>query len=226
MVFSQKFRIFVEYKNVMINITYAITVCNELVELTNLLNFLQPRIKSDDEILIQYDEDSVTKEVKDYVTILSQLHKSQIRVISFSLNSDFASFKNNLKDNANGMFIFQIDADEIPSEYLVENLQFFLESNKDVDLYFVPRVNTVEGLTKEHIQKWRWNVNENGWVNFPDYQTRIYRRTSEIHWVNKVHERIVGFNTMTVLPAEEDYCLYHHKQIERQEKQNAFYDTI
>ena len=226
MVFSQKFRIFVEYKNVMINITYAITVCNELVELTNLLNFLQPRIKSDDEILIQYDEDSVTKEVKDYVTILSQLHKSQIRVIAFPLNSDFASFKNNLKDNANGMFIFQIDADEIPSEYLVENLQFFLESNKDVDLYFVPRVNTVEGLTNEHIQKWRWNVNENGLVNFPDYQTRIYRRTSEIHWVNKVHERIVGFNTMTVLPAEEDYCLYHHKQIERQEKQNAFYDTI
>ena len=226
MVFSQKFRIFVEYKKVMINITYAITVCNELVELTNLLNFLQPRIKSDDEILIQYDEDSVTKEVKDYVTILSQLHKSQIRVITFPLNSDFASFKNNLKDNANGMFIFQIDADEIPSEYLVENLQFFLESNKDVDLYFVPRVNTVEGLTNEHIQKWRWNVNENGWVNFPDYQTRIYRRTSEIHWVNKVHERIVGFNTMTVLPAEEDYCLYHHKQIERQEKQNAFYDTI
>ena len=226
MVFSQKFRIFVEYKNVMINITYAITVCNELVELTNLLNFLQPRIKSDDEILIQYDEDSVTKEVKDYVTILSQLHKSQIRVIAFPLNSDFASFKNNLKDNANGMFIFQIDADEIPSEYLVENLQFFLESNKDVDLYFLPRVNTVEGLTNEHIQKWRWNVNENGWVNFPDYQTRIYRRTSEIHWVNKVHERIVGFNTMTVLPAEEDYCLYHHKQIERQEKQNAFYDTI
>ena len=226
MVFSQKFRIFVEYKNVMINITYAITICNELVELTNLLNFLQPRIKSDDEILIQYDEDSVTKEVKDYVTILSQLHKSQIRVIAFPLNSDFASFKNNLKDNANGMFIFQIDADEIPSEYLVENLQFFLESNKDVDLYFVPRVNTVEGLTNEHIQKWRWNVNENGWVNFPDYQTRIYRRTSEIHWVNKVHERIVGLNTMTVLPAEEDYCLYHHKQIERQEKQNAFYDTI
>ena len=210
----------------MINITYAITVCNELVELTNLLNFLQPRIQSDDEILIQYDTDSVTKEVKDYVTILSQLHQSQIRVISFPLNGDFASFKNNLKDNANGIFIFQIDADEIPSEYLVANLRDFLEYNKDVDLFFVPRVNTVEGLTQEHIQKWRWNVNEQGWVNFPDYQTRIYRRTSEIHWVNKVHERIVGFNTMSVLPAEEEYCLYHPKDIKRQEKQNAFYDTI
>ena len=210
----------------MINITYAITVCNELNEITNLINFLHPKIQKDDEILIQYDEGSVTKEVMDYLNILTQLHTNQIKVIGFPLNGDFASYKNNLKDNAKGIFIFQIDADEIPSEYLIENLHDFLQYNKDVDLYFVPRVNTVEGLTEEHIQKWRWNVNETGWINFPDYQTRIYRRTSEIHWVNKVHERIVGFNTMTVLPQEEDYCLYHHKQIQRQEKQNAYYDTL
>ena len=144
----------------MINITYAITVCNELVELTNLLNFLQPRIQSDDEILIQYDEDSVTKEVKDYVTILSQLHQSQIKVISFPLNGDFASFKNNLKNNANGIFIVNIDADEIPNEYLVENLHNFLELNKEVDLFFVPRVNTVEGLTEEHVKKWGWSISK------------------------------------------------------------------
>ena len=210
----------------MIDITYAITVCNELNEITNLVNFLHPRIEKNDEILIQYDEDSVTKEVMDYLTILTQLHTNQIKVIGFPLNGDFASYKNNLKDNAKGIFIFQIDADEIPSEYLVENLHDFLEYNKDVDLYFLPRVNTVEGLTDEHIKKWGWNVNEKGWVNFPDYQTRIYRRTSEIHWVNKVHERIVGFNTMTVLPQEEDYSLYHHKEIQRQEKQNSYYETL
>jgi len=209
----------------MINVTYAITVCNELVEITNLINFLHPRIKKDDEILIQYDSDSVTSQVKDYLAILTQLH-SNVRVIGFSLNKDFASYKNNLKNHANGMFIFQIDADEMPSEYLVENLQFFLESNKEVDLFFVPRINTVAGLTKEHIQKWRWKVDENGWVNFPDYQTRIYRRTSEIEWQGKVHERIIGYNTLSVLPQEEEYCLYHHKQIERQEKQNDYYDTI
>jgi hypothetical protein len=209
----------------MINVTYAVTVCNELVEITNLINFLHPRLKKDDEILIQYDLDSVTPQVKDYLTILTQLH-SNVRVIGFPLNKDFASYKNNLKNHANGMFIFQIDADEMPSEYLVENLQFFLESNKEVDLFFVPRINTVEGLTKEHIQNWRWKVDENGWVNFPDYQTRIYRRTSEIEWQGVVHERIVGYNTLSVLPQEEEYCLYHHKQIERQEKQNALYDTI
>jgi hypothetical protein len=142
------------------------------------------------------------------------------------LNNDFASFKNNLKDNASGIFIFQIDADEIPSEHLMENIKDIIEYNKDVDLFFVPRVNTVDGLTKEHIKKWKWQVNELGWVNFPDYQTRLYRRTSEIQWQGKVHERIVGYNTLSVLPQEEQYCLYHHKKIERQEKQNDYYDTI
>ena len=210
----------------MINITYAVTVCNELEEITKLINFLHPRIKSEDEILIQYDENSTTDAVKQYLLIISQLHNTNIRVISYPLNNDFASFKNNLKDNANGIFIFQIDADEIPSEYLVENLSEFIEFNKDVDLFFVPRVNTVEGLTKQHIKKWKWQVNDKGWVNFPDYQTRIYRRTSEIEWVGKVHERIIGYNTLSILPSEEQYCLYHPKKIDRQEKQNAYYDTI
>jgi hypothetical protein len=209
----------------MINITYAITVCNELNEITQLIDFLKNRIDTDDEILIQYDEDSATDAVKNYLKIITQLHTS-VKVIGFPLSGDFASYKNNLKNHANGMFIFQIDADEIPSEYLMENIKDILDYNKDVDLFFVPRVNTVKDLTKEHIKKWGWNVNELGWVNFPDYQTRLYRRTSEIEWNGKVHERIIGYNTLSVLPAEEQYCLYHHKEIERQEKQNAYYDTI
>ena len=210
----------------MINITYAITVCNELDEITKLIDFLNNRIDKEDEILIQYDSDAATKPIIDYLKIISQLHNTNIKVISFPLNNDFASYKNNLKNHANGMFIFQIDADEIPSEYLMENIHEFLEYNKDVDLFFIPRINTVDGLTKEHIKKWKWNVNELGWVNFPDYQTRLYRRTSEIEWQGKVHERVVGYNTLSVLPAEQNYCLYHHKQIERQERQNDYYATI
>ena len=213
-------------KNTMINITYAITVCNELEEITKLVDFLKDKIQKEDEILIQYDENSVTEPVRAYLRILSQMHTDTIKVIGFPLNNDFASYKNNLKNNAKGIFIFQIDADEIPSEHLMENIKDIIEYNKDVDLFFVPRINTVEGLTKEHIKKWKWQVNELGWVNFPDYQTRLYRRTSEIEWQGKVHERIVGYNTLSVLPQEEQYCLYHHKQIERQEKQNAYYDTI
>jgi hypothetical protein len=209
----------------MVNVTYAITVCNEIEEITRLVNFLHPRIQSDDEILIQYDEVGVTKEVSDYLRIINQLHDN-INVIGFPLNKDFASFKNNLKTHAKGIFIFQIDADEMPSEYLVTNMHDLLEANLDIDLFFVPRVNTVEGLTESHIQKWGWKVNEHGWVNWPDLQTRLYRRTSEIEWEGKVHERIKGYNTLTLLPLEEEYALYHPKHIERQEKQNALYETI
>jgi hypothetical protein len=143
----------------MINVTYAITVCNELVEITNLINFLHPRIKKDDEILIQYDLDSVTPQVKDYLTILTQLH-SNVRVIGFPLNKDFASYKNNLKNHANGMFIVNIDADEIPNEYLIKNIHQLLDYNKDVDLFFVPRINTVEGLTEAHVKKWGWSISK------------------------------------------------------------------
>lgn len=205
-------------------ISYAITVCNELEEITNLLNFLQTNIRPEDEIVIQYDETSATDSVKDYVNLMDKMHENHT-VIGFPLNKDFASFKNNLKSHCTKEYIFQIDADEIPHESLVEVLHQVLEMNQ-VDVIFIPRVNTVDGLTKEHIEKWGWQVNESGWVNFPDYQTRVYRNTEEIMWMNKVHERITGYNTVSNLPPKEEYSLYHHKGIQRQEKQNEFYGTI
>jgi hypothetical protein len=95
-----------------------------------------------------------------------------------------------------------------------------------VEVLRVPRINTVAGLTNEHIQKWGWNVNEQGWVNFPDYQWRIYKRTPYIVWENRVHEVLNGFKSLAHLPAEEEFCLYHHKDIKRQEKQNELYSKL
>jgi glycosyltransferase involved in cell wall biosynthesis len=208
----------------MASISYAVTVCNEIDELAQLLNFLQLHIREEDEIVIQYDEASVTKDVADYLNLINVMHSNH-KVVGFSLNNDFASFKNNLKSHCSKDYIFQIDADEIPHEYLIEILGEVLDSN-NVDIVFVPRINTVEGLTQSHIQQWGWNVNETQWVNFPDYQTRIYKNTDDVTWMGKVHERITGYNTFSNFPAEEQFCLYHHKQIERQEKQNSFYATI
>tara|TARA_B110000858_G_scaffold131289_1_gene149338 strand:- start:2475 stop:3098 length:624 start_codon:yes stop_codon:yes gene_type:complete len=205
-------------------ISYAITVCNELEEITKLLNFLQTNIRKEDEIVIQYDETSVTDEVMDYLKLMNSMHENH-KVIGFPLNKDFASFKNNLKSHCTKDYIFQVDADEIPHEFLVEYVGQVLDENP-VDIVFVPRVNTVKGLTQPHIDKWKWNVNEKGWVNFPDYQTRIYKNTEDVTWMNKVHERITGYNTFSNFPAEEQWSLYHHKQIDKQEKQNEFYETI
>jgi glycosyltransferase involved in cell wall biosynthesis len=204
-------------------ISYAITVCNEIEELTKLLNFLQLNIRKEDEIVIQYDSESVTDDVMEYLNLMEKMHN--YKVVGFPLNKDFASFKNNLKPNCSGDYIFQIDADEIPHDALIEYLPQLLENNP-VDIIFVPRVNTVEGLTDEHIQKWRWNVNEKGWVNWPDYQVRLYKKTDDIEWRNKVHETLTGYNTFSNFPAEEHWSLYHPKEIKRQEKQNQFYETI
>jgi len=205
------------------NISYAITVCNELEEITKLLNFLQLHIRETDEIVIQYDKDSATNEVKEYLKLMEKMHNYTI--VEFPLNKDFATFKNNLKSNCTKDYIFQIDADEIPHEALIEYLPQVLDTNP-VDVIFVPRVNTVEGITDHHIFKWGWRVNEKGWVNYPDYQLRIYKRTDDVEWKNKVHETITGYTTFSNFPAEEHWSLYHPKDIKRQEKQNNFYETI
>jgi hypothetical protein len=142
------------------------------------------------------------------------------------LNGDFGAQKNYLTSLCSGDYIFQIDADELPTVWMMHNLADILEANPELEVYLVPRINTVEGLTEEHIKKWNWNVNERGWINFPDYQWRIYKNDSKIQWVNKVHERLIGFSTYSLLPEETPFCLYHAKEISRQESQNEFYDTL
>ena len=203
-------------------ISYAITVCNELEEIKRLVSFLLLHKSKQDEIVILFDSKG-TKEVRDYLIKIEEkitlLHKEKF-------NNDFGQWKNLLSKLCSGDYIFQIDADELPTEDLINNLPYILEINPEVDVFLVPRINTVEGLTQEHIRQWRWNVNEKGWVNFPDYQWRIYKNYSGIKWKNKVHEVLEGFKTSTLLPAEEEYCLYHPKTIDRQERQNNYYDTL
>jgi glycosyltransferase involved in cell wall biosynthesis len=203
-------------------ISYAITVCNELEEVKRLVNFLLSNKREQDEIVILFDKQNGSQEVRQYVSDLPK----QITVKRDKFQGHFADWKNLLTSYCTGDFIFQIDADEVPCTPLIESLPYILEINQELDVLLVPRVNTVEGLTQEHIQKWGWNINSEGWVNWPDFQWRIYRNSPEVKWVNKVHERLEGFKSYTTLPMEEDYSLYHPKTIERQERQNSYYDTL
>ncbi len=208
-------------------ISYAITVCNEIEEIKRLIPFLLEHKRVEDEIVVQQDANFsqwTSNDVEEYCSILQ--HGGKIQYTQQPLNKDFAQFKNNLTKHCSGDYIFQIDADEIPNKALLENLPEILQANPDHEVYYVPRVNTVEGLTQEHIQKWNWRVNENGWVNWPDYQMRIWKNKPEIKWRNKVHEVLEGHKNFSALPAQEELALYHPKQIERQEKQNEFYETI
>jgi hypothetical protein len=205
-------------------ISYAITVCNEKLEVKRLVDFLLANKRKQDEIVVLYDQKNGDEEVINMLTKLNKLPNFQVWRGFFE--GHFADWKNKLTEYCSGDYIFQIDADEIPNLILIKHIPEVIESNKGVDVILVPRVNTVDGLSQDHITKWRWNVNEKGWVNWPDYQWRIYRKSDDIKWVNKVHEKLEGFKQYAGLPAEEHYALHHPKTIERQEKQNAYYDTL
>ena len=206
-------------------ISYAITVCNEHKEIQKLLTFLFEHKRKEDQIVVQMD----TKATKDVWNVCESFETKpfdEYKLIECALNKNFAAYKNNLNNNCDGDWIFQIDADEIPNEYLLEALPFILEANSDVEAYWVPRVNTVAGITDEHIAKWGWRVSEDGWVNFPDWQMRLFRNSDDIYWIKPVHEQLKGYTKFANLPAEEKFALYHPKDIGRQEMQNKFYDTI
>lgn len=205
-------------------ISYAITVCNEYEELKKLFLFLKENKRPQDEIMTIFDQTNGDERIAEFLTKYNKLPNIQFFRVFF--DNDFAKHKNILIGHCEGDYIFQIDADEMPNEEFIKNLPAILEMNPDNEVYLVPRVNTVEGLTKDHIIKWRWNVNEQGWVNWPDYQWRIFKKNNKIRYKNKVHEVLYGYNTFAPLPADENYCLYHPKTIERQEKQNEYYSKL
>lgn len=206
-------------------VSYTITACNEHNELRVLLQFLKTNIDNNDEVVIQLDSESVTDEVRDVVKSYENQIPS-LKIIEFPLNKDFATFKNNLKLHCSKDWIFNIDADEIPAGFLVQSLHDILSMNEDLDVLIVPRWNIVEGITEDHIRRWGWKYDDLGRINFPDFQMRIYKNHPRINWVNKVHEKLNGFSKYTFFPQEKEYCLFHNKTIDRQEKQNNFYGEI
>jgi hypothetical protein len=205
-------------------ISYAITVCNELEEIERLIKFLHSNKRTEDEICVLLDKPKAS----DY--LVNQLYRyssaNWIFLKESAFQGHFADWKNELTKMCSGDYIFQIDADEIPNLTLIEQLPKIIEANKELEVMLVPRVNTVEGITQEHIKRWNWKVEQNGWVNWPDYQWRIYKNASNIKWKNKVHEVLDGFKTFSHLPSNELYSLRHDKNIEKQENQNNFYNKL
>lgn len=204
-------------------ISYGITVNNEVEEITLLLNTLLPLIDKGDEVIVLQDITGKNQRVTD---VLDKYGDRIIR-LEARLDGDFATFKNNLIQAAKNKYLFQIDADEIPKESLIKEIKLHLFKNRKKDVFMVPRINIVNGITDGHIKQWDWKVNEKGYINFPDYQHRIFRLNKGIKWENKVHEKLCNYKRIAGLPSSDySMCLLHIKEIKRQEQQNSFYDTI
>ena len=205
-------------------ISYAITVCNEFVEIQKLISFILKNKRNEDEIIILFDSKNGDPAIEEYLR--SHSVNGEFIWVKGEFGNHFADWKNKLTKLCSGDYIFQIDADELPHTKLMESLPEILEKNSHNDVFLVPRVNTVECILDEHINKWGWRLNEKKWINWPDNQWRIYKNNGTIKWINKVHERLDGFKTFASLPPIEEFALYHPKTIDRQEKQNQYYDTL
>ncbi len=205
-------------------LTYAITLCNEHDEFLRLFRRLDEHRRIDHEIVVLLDKPKADSALLSTLLTLSRSHAIKLHTGSF--NDNFGEWKNLLKSACSGRYIFQLDADEVPHTTLLTSIPNILEKNPQVDIFLVPRINTVEGIQAHHIQQWQWRINENGWINFPDYQWRLFRNAESIRWKNKVHETLEGHHTLAALPSREEFCLYHHKRIERQERQNIYYERI
>ena len=203
-------------------ISYGITVHNEADELNKLLPILIHKTDKEDEIVIcdDYSDDETQFVIQSWTQQYG--HTKTIKVYQRKLDGNFSAQKNSVIEKSTGDYIFHIDADEYPHETLLQQLKEIIEMN-DVDLIWIPRVNTVEGMTQEHIQKWGWRISENNWVNYPDYQARVFRNDEKIRWTRPLHEVITGCKTYSHLPPYEELSLYHPKTIQKQEQQNMFY---
>jgi glycosyltransferase involved in cell wall biosynthesis len=201
-------------------ISYSILTHNETTTLEKLLKFLVKYKQPQDEIVIldDYSDNEKTKAILDFYVSTENIVFEQRNLLE-----DFASQKNYLKNMCSGDYSFNLDADEMISHWFMADIHELLEANK-VDLVFLPRVNTVKGITDEHCRMYGYKINERGWINYPDWQGRIFRNRPNIRWEKPVHEQLVGFQTYAHLPTEHKYSITHPKTIERQVEQNKFYN--
>jgi len=254
-------------------ISFAICTHNEGHYIDTLLTKVTEFIKLDGPSGIEYEIVVVDDNSTDQLTLDTfDKFKDHITLFQHSLNGDFASHKNFMNSCCSGDWILNLDADEFVSDDFMGYMSLIIESNPDIQAYWVPRVNTVHGLTLKHLQKWGWVITKmeeyrkiemldlngerykllkdfghiiadpenlemgcemNGVVTYyepivawPDFQMRLYKNSDNIKWVNKVHEKLVGFTKYGMLPHEPVLAIQHFKDIERQESQNDFYETI
>lgn len=206
-------------------LSYAIPVKDEFIEIQRLLTYLLENKSEEDEIVVLFDSKNGDPEIETYLRKMN-IEKSLFRWYSYEFDGHFANMKNHLTSLCEGDWIVQLDADEMITETFMFYVRESIKLNPEMHLFLIPRINTVEGLTQEHINKWGWRVDENGWINFPDFQQRVYINDGTVKWKNRVHEQITGHSYFGAFPNLPEICIHHHKDIERQERQNAYYETL
>lgn len=208
------------------NLSYLVTVKNEAKSLENLLARLVKFYEDDDQIVIldDFSDNEITKKI-----LATYADLRNILLKQHALDRNYGGHKTYGNSLCTGDFIFQIDADELPTETLLINIKDIIAENPDIDMYCVPRINCFIGVTPDHAKQWGWILDTSPTynrlrVNWPDFQSRIFKRNGKIKWDRRLHEKLEGYQKFTALPADEELALYHDKTIETQIATNKRYN--
>lgn len=193
-------------------LSYAICVCDEVKEFYSLVAFLKKVKDPEDEINILVDSAHVSSEVR------GVLKHFEADVVQNDRDFDgkFATHRNYHLEKCDGDYIFQIDADEMPQETLIKNLKCLLQEQQP-DTVWVPRINIHPGSTEEWLKKCNFKVNDMGWINWPDMQCRIIKKSPDIRYGRELHEMIEGAKLQGQVPMEPRLALWHIKSVEKQD---------
>lgn len=214
------------------NLSFLVTCHNEVGELKKLLDQLTGYItanKTEDEIVVLDDYSDNPETIK---ILEAAIKHPFVNLFHHRLNKNFGEHKTAGSRACKKDYIVQLDADEYLHPTLLENLRSIIEANPTVELFRVPRVNLIRGLTPEDAARWGWHVSTMS--EYPglhiinwhhgDYQWRIYKNSEKIRWAKALHEVIVGAGVTTELPKDPELAIIHDKTIERQRAQNEFYN--
>ena len=139
-------------------ISFLVTIHNEGV---NDLGFLLDQLSEYKKINPQ-DEIVVLDDYSDNLETLELLekYKDDIKHVKHSLDLNFGRHKQAGNEQCSGEYVFQTDADEYFAEDLLYGLKDLVEENPDVELFLVPRINIIRGLTKEHLKRYPWDISK------------------------------------------------------------------
>ncbi len=212
-------------------ISYLVTCSTESDTLDRLLSLLISYTDNLNEVVVLYD---ISKKNDVTTNIISKYISEHVKLVEYNLNNDYGSFKNYGITQCSGDWIYQLDGDELPSEYLLgDNLVELINSNQSIEAYAFPRINDFKGVTDVHAKQWGWRLTTSPTlnrplVNYPDYQFRLYKRDPDrINYKRRLHEKIEGYKNFALIPAEdESLAIYHDKTIERQVETNLRYNAL
>ena len=206
-------------------ISYLVTTKNTGLELKILLDRLNKYSQNNECIILDdYSDDTNTLQVLDVVS-----NNNFFKIHKHKLDRNYSEHKNYGKSQCKGLYIFQIDDDELPSETLLESLNELIELNNDVDLFWIPRINDFKGVNSENSKQWGWRLTpyeDRLIVNWPDPQGRLFKNVPYIEWKRRLHEKVEGAKTYVHLPPSYEFALHHNKTIEKQIQTNIKYNKL